>query len=337
MLAKNPAHIGANHLLIHAVEMSPTPGRALPAANRLAALAPNAGHLVHMPSHIYMRVGRYHDAAELNRRAIAVDQAYIDAEKPTGFYPMMYSVHNMHMAWSAMSFEGRSKEAIRMGRTVADHAPIEHVREMPSMEAWLPIPYFALARFGKWDEILREPAPHPDMRYTNGMWHYARGVALAATGRPEEAMAERDSLAAIAAATPPDAIVGLNSSAALLGLATDVLRGEAAMRAGRFDEAVALFRAGVAKEDSLHYDEPPAWYYPVRQSLGLALLKAGKPADAEAVYREDLKRYPGNGWSLYGLADALSARGRVTESVAAKKRFRRAWLRADVKLSSSVF
>ena len=337
VLAKNPAHIGANHFLIHALEMSPTPGRALAAANRLAKVAPNAGHLVHMPSHIYLRVGRYHDAAELNRRAIAIDRAYIEAEKPAGIYPMMYYVHNMHMAWSAMSFEGRSVEAIRMGRTVADHVPVEHLRQMAGMEFFLPVPYFALARFGKWDEILREPPPPPDMRYTTGMWHYARGVALAASGKPEEAIAERDSLAAIAAATPPGAIVGLNSSAALLRLATDVLNGETAMRAGRYEEAVASFRAGVAKEDSLHYDEPPAWYCPVRQSLGLALLKAGKPADAEAVYVEDLKRYPGNGWSLYGLADALSARGRVTEAVAAKKRFTRAWARADVKLSSSVF
>jgi tetratricopeptide (TPR) repeat protein len=337
VLAKNPAHIGANHYLIHAVEMSPTPGRALPAANRLAGLAPNAGHLVHMPSHIYMRVGRYHDATELNRRAIAVDRAYIEAEKPTGIYPSMYYVHNMHMAWSAMSFEGRSKEAIRMGRTVADHVPVEHVRQMPPMEFFLPVPYFALARFGKWEEILREPAPPPDLRYTTGMWHYARGVALAAKGRPEEVIAERDSLAAIAAATPPDAMAGLNSAAALLRLATDALDGESAMRAGHYEEAIARFRSAVAKEDSLHYDEPPAWYYPVRQSLGLVLIKAGKPADAEAVYREDLKKNPGNGWSLYGLADALSARGRVTEAVAAKRRFRRAWVGADVKLSSSVF
>jgi tetratricopeptide (TPR) repeat protein len=332
VLKKNPSHAGAIHLFIHAVEESPAPGRALLAANRLAALAPNAGHLVHMPSHIYMRVGRYRDAVLVNRKAIAVDHAYIEAEKPQGMYPIMYYVHNMHMAWAAMTFEGQSKEAIRMARTVADHVSPEAVRRMPPMEFWLPVPYYALARFGKWEEMLAEPAPPPDLRYTCGMWHYARGLALAATGKPDEALAERDSVAAIAAAIPPDVVEGLNPAAPLLRLATDALNGEMAMRAGRYEEAVESFRGAVAAEDSLHYDEPPAWYYPTRQALGAALLKAGKTADAETAYREDLKRYPNNGWSLYGLADALSARGRVTEAVGMKKRFARAWARADFKL-----
>ncbi|HXL14504.1 MAG TPA: tetratricopeptide repeat protein, partial [Methylomirabilota bacterium] len=334
VLKKNPSHTGAIHLLIHAVEESPAPGRALLAANRLAKLAPNAGHLVHMPSHIYMRVGRYQDAVLLNRKAIAVDHAYIEAEKPKGIYPLMYYVHNMHMAWAAMTFQGQSKEAIRMARTVADHVSPEEVREMPPMEFWLPVPYYALTRFGNWDEMLRELAPPPDLRYTSGMWHYARGVALAATGKPDEALAEHDSVAAIAAAIPSDAMEGLNYARPLLRLATDALEGEMAMRAGRYGEAVESFRTAVAVEDSLHYDEPPAWHYPTRQALGLALLKAGKPAEAEQAFREDLKRYPGNGWSLHGLAEALSARGRVTEAVTAKKRFARAWARADFKLAS---
>jgi tetratricopeptide (TPR) repeat protein len=334
VLKKNPSHAGAIHLLIHAVEESPAPGRALLAANRLAALAPNGGHLVHMPSHIYMRVGGYHNAEVLNRKAIAVDHAYIEAEKPQGIYPMMYYVHNMHMAWAAMSFQGESKEAIRIARTVADHVSPDAVRQMPPMEFWLPVPYYALARFGKWEEILAEAAPPPDLRYTCGMWHYVRGVALAATGKPDEALAERDSVAAIAAAIPADAVEGLNHAAPLLRLATDELNGEMAMRAGRYEDAVESLRGAVAAEDSLHYDEPPAWYYPTRQALGAALLKAGKPADAETAYREDLKRYPGNGWSLYGLADALSARGRVTEAVKAKKRFASAWAHADFKLTA---
>lgn len=333
VLKKNPSHTGANHIFIHAVEESPAPGRALLAANRLAGLAPNAGHLVHMPSHIYLRVGRYHDAAELNRKAIAVDRAYIEAQKPQGIYPMMYYVHNMHMAWAALSFEGRSQEAVRMARTLADHVSPDAVRQMPPMEFWLPVPYFALARFAKWDEVLSEPAPPPDLRYTAGMWHYARGLALAATGKPEEAQAERDSVAAIAAAMPADAVAGLNSSAALLRLATDALDGEMAMRASRYEDAVDRFQRAAAAEDSLHYDEPPAWYYPTRQALGSALLKAGKPADAEAAFRADLKRYPGNGWALHGLAEALSARGRVTEAVTAKKRFTAAWARADFKIA----
>ena len=335
VLKKNPSHTGANHLYIHALEESPHPGQGLLAAGRLAKLAPNAGHLVHMPSHIYMRVGRYRDATELNRKAIGIDHAYIEAEKPHGIYPMMYYVHNMHMAWAAMTFEGRSVEAIRMARTLADHVSPEAVRQMPPMEFWLPVPYYALARFRKWDEILREPAPPPDLRYTTGMWHYARGVALAATGKQGEALAERDSVAAIAAAMPPEAMAGLNSSAALLRLASSALDGEMAMRGARYAEAAEDFREAAAKEDSLHYDEPPAWYLPVRQSLGLALLKAGKAEEAEKAYRKDLERYPGNGWSLYGLVQALSARGRVTEAMAAKKRFTRAWARADFSLAGS--
>src|SRR5258705_1085361 len=278
VLRKNPSHTGANHLLIHAVEESPNPGRGLPAANRLATLAPNAGHLVHMPSHIYLRVGRYKDAELLNRKAIEVDRAYIEAQKPQGVYPIMYYVHNMHMAWSALCFEGRSKEAIRMGRTVADHVTPEMIRQMPdmaAMEFWIPVPYYALARFGKWNEILAEPAPPPYVRFTSGMWHYARGLALGATGKPDDARVERDSLAAIAAAMSPDVVVGLNTAAALLKLATIALDADMAMRAGRYAEAVDRYREAVAAEDALHSDEPPPWYLPKREALSAELLKAG--------------------------------------------------------------
>jgi len=337
VLKKSPTHTGANHLLIHACEESPAPGRAILAANRLAALAPNAGHLVHMPSHIYLRIGRYHDATELNRKAIAVDRAYIEKEKPQGIYPLMYYTHNMHMAYAAMSFEGRSKEAITMARTAAsqvDPAMIRKMPEMAPMEFWLPVPYYAMARFQKWNEILREPAPPADMRFTSGMWHYARGVALAATGKPDEAQTEHDSLAAIASTISPQVVVGLNMAAPLLHVAQLSLEGEMAIRAGRYQDAVDRYTATAAAEDSLHYDEPPAWFYPSREALGNALLKAGKPAEAEAAFREDLKRYPGNARSLYGLAESLTARGRVTEALKAKKRFARAWARADFKLAA---
>ena len=335
VLKKSPSHTGANHFLIHAVEESPAPGRAILAANRLAGLAPNAGHLVHMPSHIYLRIGRYKEAVDLNRKAIAVDRAYIEAEKPQGVYPIMYYTHNMHMAYAGMLFEGRSKEAITMARTTASQISPDMLRKMPDMagmEFWLPVPYYALARFQKWDEIMSEPGPPPDMRFTCGMWHYARGLALTATGKPDLAAQERDSVAAIAAATSPASIMGLNSAAALLQLAADVLDGEMAMRAGRYPDAVEKFGAAVTKEDALHYDEPPAWYYPAREALGHALLKAGKPAEAEAAFKEDLRRYPGNGWGLHGLAEAQTARGRITEAMTTKKRFARAWVRADFKL-----
>jgi len=334
VLAKNPAHIGANHLYIHAIEESPEPSKAVPCANRLAGLAPGAGHLVHMPSHILILVGRYHDASSLNERAIAIDKAYIQAERPQGMYPVMYYVHNMHMAWAAMSLEGRSADALRMARTVASHVSPEAVRAMPPMEFWVPVPYYAMARFGKWSEILGEAAPPADLRYSSGMWHYARGLALAATGKPGEAAAERDSVAAIAAATPPDAIVGLNPAAPLLRLAARVLDGAIAVRSGHYGDAVERFTAAVAEQDSLHYDEPPPWYFPVRQSLGAALLLDGKPKQAEAAFRADLTRYPANGWSLFGLSKALEAQGRKTEAARAKTEFRRAWAHADFPLET---
>ena len=339
VLKKNPSHTGANHLYIHAVEESPSPGRAVISANRLATLAPNAGHLVHMGTHIYLRIGRYKDVVDLNRRAIAVDRAYIEKEKPQGFYPLMYYTHNMHMAWAGLSFEGRSKEAITMARSAAAQVDVDMIRKMPEMapmEFWLPVPYYALVRFQKWDEIMKEPAPPPDMRFTSGMYHYARGCALAATGKADAAQAEHDSVAAIAAAMPPGAVVGLNLAAPLLKVAQLSLEAEMAMRAGRYPDAVERYRATAAAEDSLHYDEPPAWFYPSREALGYALLKAGQPMEAAAAFQEDLKRYPGNAWSLNGLAQAQTASGKITQAMATKKRFTRAWVRADFKLPSSV-
>src|SRR6266850_496058 len=262
VLVKNPSHTGANHLLIHALEESPTPGKALPAANRLAALAPNAAEQV-------------------------------------------------------------------------DPDMLRKMPEMAAMEFWKPVPYYALARFQKWSEILDESAPPADLRFTCGMWHYARGVALAATGKADLAMAERDSVAAIAAAIPPEAVMGLNHAAPLLRVALDALEGQMAMGSGRYADAVEEFRAAVAAEDPLHYDEPPAWYHPTREMLGAALLKAGRPAEAETAFKEDLARYPGNGWALFGLAESLNARGRITEAMAAKKRFTRAWAQADFSLGKS--
>jgi tetratricopeptide (TPR) repeat protein len=337
VLKKNPTHTGANHFLIHAVEESPSPGRAVISANRLATLAPNAGHLVHMGTHIYLRIGRYKDVSELNRKAIAVDRAYIEKEKPQGVYPLMYYTHNIHMAWAGLSFEGRSKEAITMARSTAANVDVDMLRKMPDMapmEFWLPVPYYALVRFQKWDEIMKEPAPPPDMRFTSGMYHYARGCALAATGRAGDAQAEHDSVAAIEAAISPQAVMGLNLAQPLLHVARLSLEGEMAMRAGRYQDAVERYRDTAAAEDSLHYDEPPAWFYPSREALGYALLKAGQPAEAAVAFQEDLKRYPGNGWSLNGLAEAQTASGKITQAMATKKRFTRAWVRADYKLPS---
>jgi hypothetical protein len=338
VLKKNPNHPGANHYYIHAIEPSPHPERGLAAADRLRTLVPGAGHLVHMPSHIYMRVGRYADASDANTRAIAVDEQYIATAHPDGVYPMMYYPHNIHFFWAAASMEGRSADAIRAARQVSGHVSPEMLKEMPPIEYFAPTALFALVRFGKWDDILKEPAPPPDQPYATGMWHYARGLALTATNRLEEATTEQQAVAAAAAAMPPDRIIGDNTPAkSLLNLASETLAGEIAARRGQTDVAIRHLQEAVRIQDALPYSEPPPWYYPARQSLGAVLLASGRPADAEAVYREDLKRNPENGWSLYGLAQALRARNADAEAADIDARFQKAWARADVTLTASRF
>ena len=338
VLKKDPMHPGANHYYIHAIEASPQPERGLVAAEHLRTLVPGAGHLVHMPSHIYMRTGRYADASDANTQAIKVDEAYIAAAHPKGVYPMMYYPHNIHFLWAAASMEGRSADAIRAAREVTNGVSPEMVKEMGMIEYFVPTALFALARFGNWDDILREPAPPPDQAYATGVWLYVRGLAFAATGRLDEAASQQQAVATAAAAMPPDRIIGDNTPpAALLHIAAETLAGECAARRGQTDEAVTHLQEAVRAEDALPYTEPPPWYFPVRQSLGAVLLAAGRPADAEAVYREDLARNPENGWSLFGLTQALRARQADAQAADIEARFRKAWARADVTLTASRF
>jgi len=337
VLAKYPEHPGANHYYIHVMEASPRPERALPSAQRIAELEPGAGHLVHMPSHIYMRLGRYADAAEANRRAIAVDVQYIERAKPEGIYPMMYYPHNIHFLWAAASMEGRSQEALQAARDVAKQLAPAMVEQMPMLEAYVPTPLFALVRFGKWQEVLQQPAPPPSQRYTTGIWHYARGLALAATGRAAQAGAEQTKVSAIAKEIPPDRIIGDNTPAAtLLQLAAETLAGEIAARSGQPDQGIRHLEEAVRLQDTLPYTEPPPWYYPVRQSLGAVLLQTGRAAQAEAVYREDLRRNPNNGWSLYGLAASLRGQ-KGKDAGPVEQEYRQAWAHADVTLTASRF
>jgi tetratricopeptide (TPR) repeat protein len=337
VLQKDPNHPGANHYYIHAIEASPQPEKGLPSAARLAGLMPGAGHIVHMPSHIYIRTGRYGDAAAANRQAIAADERYIAAAQPSGVYPMMYYPHNIHFLWAAASMDGRSADAIAAARELATKVPPDMARQMPMVEYFMPTPYFALARFGRWQEILAEPAPPDDLHYNAAMWHYARGLAFAATGRYADAERERAALNTDADAVPADRVVGDNQSARqLLRLASLLLAGEIAARQGQCEAALPKLEEAVSVQDALPYMEPPPWYYPARQSLGTVLLQCGRPDAAAVVFREDLQRNPDNGWSLYGLAQALRAEN-DPGAAAAESRFRTAWRDADVKLTSARF
>ncbi len=336
VLERFPDHIGAIHYYVHAVEASSRPERALPHAHRLGGLIPGSGPLVHMPSHIYMRLGLYHDAARSNARAVEGDEACIEAEAPQGMYPNMYYPHNIDFLWAAQQMEGRSAEAIDTAHKLAERVPVEMARQIPPLEAWTAAPLCALVRFGKWDAVLKEPRPPAALAYMTGLWHYARALALLATGRLAEARLEQTGLNA--ALTMFDAgrhLMGRNSAIDLLGIAARVMAGELAAKAGQTDEAIRHLEEAVAGQDRLRYSEPPPWYYPVRQSLGAVLLDAGRPVEAETVYREDLLRNPDNGWSLYGLAQSLHNQEKTAEAKQVKRAFQRAWAQADVTLRAS--
>lgn len=344
VLRKNPKHVGAIHFYIHAVEASNDPGRGLQYAERLPNLAPNAGHLVHMPTHLYIRTGRYDEVSSLNVRALDADKKYLgpdrlklDLSKGLDVYRIMYYTHNIHMRWAGLCMEGRSGDAIQAAREVVSNVPAEAVRMMPPMEFWSPVVYYTFARFGKWDEMLNEPAPPADLRFTTGVWHYGRALAMIAKGRLGDALVERDSVAAIEAAMPESALIGVgNSSKAVLHVASQLAAGKLALAQGHPDDAVRILRDAVATQDRLKYDEPPIWYYTARQSLGAALVLTGQPAEAETVFQTDLKQYPANGWSLYGLMLAQRAKGDLTTASETEKEFKQAWAWSDIQMTVSL-
>jgi tetratricopeptide (TPR) repeat protein len=336
VLARNPQHPMALHLYIHAVEASSAPGRAEQSADALQKLVPGAGHLVHMPSHIYYRIGRYADASLANEMAAAVDEAYIEQCNAQGFYPAAYYPHNIHFLWAASSMEGRSAVAIEAGRKVAANVHLEMIDQFPGVEFFKTIPMQSLVQFGRWDEILAEAQPPENLEYSNGIWHYARAVAYARKGDTAAAIAERELLVPLKSATDVMFLDTIQYPATmLLDIADSLAQGEIAMAEGDTDAAVEHFSHAVAVQDELPYTEPPFWYYPTRHSLGKALLAAGDAARAEEVYRADLEMYPHNGWAMFGLIQALEAQGKDSSDV--QHMFDMAWSQADVTLTASRF
>ena len=338
VLARNPDHPGALHLYIHAVEASQRPARAEAAADRLVKQMPGAGHLVHMPSHIYWRVGRYADAVAVNVAAVEADRAYFKTASPSMIYRGLYHPHNIDFIWHAASMQGRSAETLRAAREFAAAASPEMIKAMPDMEGAPAVPILVLVRFGRWEEVLRQPAPPAEWLYTRGVWQYARGIAFNAMGQAGEAKRELGELEQSLQKMPAERTVAFFFRAKnMLQLAANVLAGEMAAKAGDPAGAERLLRAAVAEQDSHWFTEPPPWYFPVRQALGAILVQAGRGADAERVYREDLERNPGNGWSLFGLAQSLRLQGKATEAAGVEAAFVRSWARADVKLTASRF
>ena len=338
IIRRQPDHPGALHLYIHAVEASTTPERAEAAADRLATLMPGAGHIVHMPSHIYYRVGRYADAVRVNAVAATVDEAYIAACKAQGFYPAGYYGHNIHFLWTSSEMQGRYHAALDASRRLVGAVDaVELSKTLPSGELYVFTPVVTLLRFGQWEAILAEPAPPDSLKLDLAVWLYARGFAHANTGDLVAAAADRDRLAGLVSADYSRFDPSGLPVRQMVGMSLALLDGEIARVSGHLDEAVAHFTDAATLEAGLPYTEPPYWHQPTAHLLGAALIQAHRPAEAEAVYRQSLKTYRDDGWALFGLVQALDAQGKTAEAADTRRSFDKAWAFADVKLTASRF
>ena len=335
VIARDGNHAGGHHYYIHLIEASPTPERAEASADRLGSLMPSAGHMVHMPAHIYLRVGRYADAAEANVRAIAADEDYLAQCQAQGLYPVSYYPHNLHFLWAAATLEGRSVAAIDAARQVAAKVPHHHAGAVAWTSDFPVTPWLAYVRFGHWQQMLTEPKPPAREPYATGIWHYGRALAFVSRDQVARAQAELEALTSVMAHSAFKTTLKDLPLLTNLQVASRIVRGELAGRASRHDEAVAVLREAVAIEDAMPYGEPPLWHQPTRQVLGALLLRAGRAGEAETVYREDLVRVLENGWSLFGLVRSLEMQGKTSEASAVRARFDKAWARADVRLTSS--
>jgi tetratricopeptide (TPR) repeat protein len=333
VLKRNPNHPGAIHYYIHAVEASPHPERALAYAPKLPQLMPMAGHLVHMPAHIYERVGDYQSAARSNAEAAAADEAYFKATGMQGYYSMYYA-HNLDFLAIADSMQGRYREAIDAANKLADFTrPM--IKGMPMFEPILAKPILMWERFHRWDEIIKATHPDASLPATLAVWHFARAMAFVARGDVGNAESEHKAFLETAKLVSPDSMSSLNPTSKVLAIAADVLGARVAEAKHDYQRALDFFSKGIKDEDSLAYDEPPQWFHPVRESFGGYLLRRGNYVDAEGIFRNDLERNKHSGRSLFGLMESLKAQKKSEAAAAAQKEFESAWKNADTKLSIS--
>lgn len=337
VMSQFPDHPGACHYYIHAVEASPAPERALACAERLPALMPGAGHVAHMPAHVYMRLGQYHESAERNVHAASVDRKYLAGSKEAESYATGYYAHNLHFLWASLAMEGRRAESLKVARELALTMTEEEARKDTLKQLYLPTPIWSMIRFGQWDDMLREPAPSKDFRLHQGLWRLGRGLALAGTGRLYGAEAELTVLAGLTKRLGRDRTSQEVVARTVLKISEHLLAGEVALRRGNNDHAVKMFKDAVVLEEGLPYSEPPMWPIPVRHYLGAALLAAGRQGEAEEIYRTDLAKNPNNGWALFGLSQSLHAQEKTYEAKEVEQQFRIVWGYADVTLVSSRF
>lgn len=340
-LARNPTHPQAAHLYIHALEASPDPEKVLIAAKMLEDRVPGSGHLVHMPSHIYINTGHYHDGAMANERAVKIDSMYVESCHEAGIYPLAYYPHNWHFLAACSALEGRGERALQASKYMSDYVvdkELMYVPELMTLQHFYSIPWFIMVKFAMWDDILKEPAPDPELKYPTAIWNYAQAMAYAAKGQYDKA-ANAMKYVRDAAADPvmsEHRIFDINTFAEVLQIAENVIQGEIVRRQGHYDIAANFFAQAVEIEDKLLYTEPPDWFFSVRHHLGDALLAAGKYAEAEAVYRRDLEEWKNNGWALMGLYKSLEGQRKSAEAQAVLDEFKEAWKHSKLMLKSSV-
>jgi pimeloyl-ACP methyl ester carboxylesterase/tetratricopeptide (TPR) repeat protein len=336
VLKRNPRHTGANHYYIHAIEASPNPERGLAAADRLLGLAPNAGHLVHMPSHIYLRTGDHDVAVKSNDLAIVADKRYLDKSGATGVYPLMYYNHNIHMLAASHAGAGNFAGAVKAAKELESNVR-PNLKAMPMLEMFMPYHLVTLMRFGKWNDVLAYPQPDAESKITTAFWRLARGLASSEHGKTKEAESELATLQNVIKTIPADAGIGNSSAHGVMRVAVELLTGEIALSKGDAANGLAALRRAVAAEDLVNYNEPPDWHLPTREWLGRALMRAGEYVEAEAVFRKEIEKNPKNGRALFGLAESLAKQGKTTSAELVRKEFAAAWKNSDTTLSPRIF